>query len=82
MSVRVGELEIMARQNSMPHGIVLFGIPATGVDLEVRVKGNSKITFWLLDQSAGLPENVSPRPNNVIAGDSSDVTIVCRKYSL
>jgi peptidase M28-like protein len=60
----------------------LFGMGATGADLQLTVKAPSGIFFWLMDQSVGLPTEVHPRPNNFIAGDGSDITIVCRKYKL
>jgi hypothetical protein len=57
----------------------LFGMPAEGVEIQLELKTSSHISFWILDQSNGLPEP-HLRPDDFIAYQGSDTTIVCRKY--
>jgi Peptidase family M28 len=63
-------------------GFNLFGMGAQGVELEITAMAPSSLSFWVADRSLGLPGNVPPRPSSIIAGDGSDGTLVCRKYSL
>ena len=82
LSLRIGGREVARRPNSKPTTVILLGMPAKGADLELTIKALSGISFWLMDQSAGLPAEPPQRPGDLVAGDGSDVTVVCRKYSL
>lgn len=82
ISIKIGERKISPVQPSSPMNIYLLGMDANGADLELVAKAPGKISFWLTDQSPGLPMKTGPRPNDVIAGGPSDVTYVCRKYSI
>jgi len=61
--------------------IRLFGIGPEGAKLDLTLQATARASFWLLDESYGLPRPTSSRPDDVIPGDGSDVTIVCRKYT-
>ena len=49
--------------------------------LVAKGKAPFGISFWLYDQSDGLPSSVSPRPSDLMAGEGSDAIMVARKYS-
>jgi MFS family permease len=82
ISVRIGGREIIPRHGAGQFSIGLLGMEDTNVDLQLTFKASSAISFWLIDQSSGLPAQIRPRPDNFIAGNGSDVTLVCRKYSM
>jgi len=86
LSVRVGAREATFRPDSGPTAIRLYGIGAQGIELDLTIRARSGVSFWLMDESTGLPMEARPRPSDFMAdfmaGDGSDVTFVCRKYSL
>lgn len=82
LSVRIGGREITVGHYSGAAAIKLYGVEAQGMDLVITLQARSGVSFWLMDQSVGLPIEAQPRPSDVMAGDGSDVTLVCRKYSL
>ena len=82
VSVKIGTREIVAGRNSGSFGVSLLGMDANGADLEFRLEAPAGISFWLEDESFGLPDGTHPRPANFIAGQGSDEVLVCRKYSL
>jgi hypothetical protein len=63
-------------------GVTLYGIGEKGIDLEIAVSTTSPLSFWVMDRSMGLPVSTQPRPDNIVGADGSDVTFVCRKYTL
>ena len=63
-------------------GLTLFAMGDQGVELELAVSAPSTVSFWLMDRSYGLPVNARARPANVMGINGSDVTFVCRKYTL
>lgn len=63
-------------------GLTLHAMGDEAVEIELAVTGGSKLSFWVMDRSYGLPADTKPRPPNIMGMDSSDVTYVCRKYSL
>jgi hypothetical protein len=62
--------------------ISLLGMDADGTDLELTVKATGKISFWLADQSYGLPAGVPPRLEEDAASiyAPTDQIWVSRKY--
>jgi len=82
VSVRFGTRDIAVRRNPGAFVIVLLGMGTQGADLHLTVKAHSGLSFWLMDRSFGLPTQPLPRPDKLIATEGSDVTLVCRKYSL
>ncbi len=82
ISVKIGTREVSLVKPSKPNTIFLLGMDTNGADLELVVKAPGKISFWLADQSAGLPVAKQPRPANLMASGASDVTYICRKYSI
>lgn len=60
----------------------LYGVYQDVVDIDLKLKANPGSKFWILDQSAGLPIDIPARPDNIIGRQSSDMTLVCRRYSL
>jgi Peptidase family M28 len=62
--------------------VVLLGMGSGGADFDITLKGPAGSSFWLTDQSYGLPTQTAQRPANYIAADGSDVTVVSRKYPL
>ena len=63
-------------------GLTLFAMGDEGVELELAVTAGSTLSFWVMDRSYGLPADTRPRPPNIMGTDGSDVTYVCRKYTL
>jgi hypothetical protein len=62
-------------------GLTWFGLGNESLELEFEVAGPS-VSLWLMDRSNNLPVDVPPRPADLIIQDGSDVTFVCRKYTL
>jgi hypothetical protein len=62
--------------------VKLYGIRADSIELEFTLSGSSKASFWLMEQTPGLPDLVGPRPNGFMAAGNSDETLVSRKYDL
>lgn len=62
--------------------IGLLGMGTEPTRVHLTFNSGSKVSFWLMDQAYGLPGPTLPRPSNLMAGEGSDVTLVCRKYSL
>lgn len=81
VSIRAGGRQIVPRTSSGSFTIYLAGMDGSGIDLELSFKAPFGISFWLYDQSDGLPSSVSPRPSDLMAGEGSDVIMVARKYS-
>ncbi len=82
MSIKIGPQEIVPIQNSASFSMNMLGMDVQGIDLQITIKAQGKTSFWLMDQSSGFPAETMPRPNEVMAGSNSDMTFVCRKYSL
>lgn len=81
VSIRAGGRQIVPRASPGPFTVILAGMDGSGIDLELSCKAPFGISFWLYDQSEGLPPSVSPRPSDLMAGEGSDVIMVARKYS-
>jgi hypothetical protein len=62
-------------------GLTWVGLGNEGLELELEVTGPS-FSMWLMDRSNSLPVDVPPRPADLTIQDGSDVTFVCRKYTL
>ena len=80
VAIKVGEREIPVAQGSVPVSISLLAMDGTGIDLELAIKASGKISFFLMDQSPGLPRELQPRPSDIAAVNGSDLTLICRKY--
>jgi hypothetical protein len=81
VSLRISGRNVIPDQRSSNFSLILYGMGTEGTDLELTVKAHIGISFWLCDESAGLP--VSPsRPAGLIAAQGSDETLVIRKYVL
>lgn len=79
-SVRIGERMIPFGKGRGPERVRLFGWADENVELELIVRARQKLSFWLIDQTFGLPTTLSPRPPEFMAGEGSDVTLIGRKY--
>lgn len=62
--------------------IGLFGMGTEPTIVQLTFHSGGRVSFWLIDQAYGLPGPAVPRPDDLMSGDGSDVTLVCRKYSL
>jgi hypothetical protein len=83
VSVNLASRELVPIRNSRSLTINLAGPFPSGADLELTFKARSGVAFWIMDRSYGLPvDRARTRPQDVIAGQGSDETTVCRKYSL
>jgi hypothetical protein len=82
VSLKIGTREIVANRNSGYFRVSLLGMDTSGVDLELTLEAPSGISFWLADESFGLPDGIHPRTWNFMADEGSDAILVCRKYSL
>lgn len=81
VSIKAGGREIQPRQGSGFSTINLIGPDSQGIDLELAIRGPSPVSFWLMDQSSGLPGQVRPRPDDLMSWYGSDLTLVSRKYT-
>ncbi len=82
VSAGIGARRFSPVQLSKPSTIFVLGMDINGADLELVVKAPGKVSFWLSDQSSGLPLTTKPRPDDIMPGGASDVTYICRKYSI
>jgi hypothetical protein len=82
LSVQVGAREATFRPDGGQPAIRLQGFDSQSIELALTIRARSGPSFWLMDESTGLPLQVKPRPSDYMSGDGSDVTLVCRKYSL
>ena len=67
LSVRVGAREATFRPDSGPTAISLHGIGAQGIELDLTIRARSGVSFWLMDESTGLPMEARPRPSDFMA---------------
>jgi hypothetical protein len=81
VSVKVAGRDVPVHKGGR-FGLTLLAMGDSGVELEIAVTAPSTISFWLMDRSNSLPLDNGPRPPNLMGTDGSDVTLVCRKYSL
>ncbi|PYP85023.1 MAG: hypothetical protein DMG65_21490 [Candidatus Angelobacter sp. Gp1-AA117] len=81
VSIKISGRDIVPNQTSSDLTLVFYGVGTKGADLDLTIKAPSGISFWLGDQSLGLPDK-RPRPENLMPTQGSDETIVCRKYTL
>ena len=65
-----------------PESVSFYGMGIEGAQVEITFTSSSKVSFWLMDEKSGLPVPTDLRPDDVIAGNRSDITLVCRKYNL
>jgi hypothetical protein len=81
-SVTIEGREVATPGTTGGFSIRLVGMGNTDIHLQVTLQSPSGVSFWLMDQAPGLPLEVHPRPDNIIADYGSDLTAVCRKYRL
>lgn len=82
-AIKIAGRDLVLAQSSQGLNVSLFGPFPKGADLELTFKSQSGIAFWIMDQSYGLPEAAARvRPQNLMAREGSDETMVCRKYKL
>jgi hypothetical protein len=81
VSLKIGDIDVPVTPVG-PLRITLLGLPAAGARLQIVVKSNSDISFWIMDKSFQLPVEIPPRPDNIIGNEASDMTLVCRRYQL
>ncbi len=79
-SVRIAGRDVALSKAGLK-GLNLYAMGEQGVEVELAFNGSS-LDFWLMDRSDGLPGVVSHRPPGLIVQNGSDVSFVCRKYSL
>jgi hypothetical protein len=83
ISIKIAGREVVPIQNSRGLTISLVGPFPDGADLELAFKAQPGVAFWIMDRSYGLSEaQTRIRPQDFMAGEGSDETMVCRKYSL
>jgi hypothetical protein len=83
IAIKIAGREVVPVKNSQGLTISLFGPFPQGADLELTFTAQSSVVFWVMDRSYGLPEaGDRVRPEELMASDGSDQTIVCRKYQL
>ena len=83
IAIKIGGRELLPQRNSQGLTISLVGPFPEGADLELTFRSQSSVVFWLLDRSYGLPDvGHRARPQNTMADEGSDQTLVCRKYQL
>jgi hypothetical protein len=53
------------------------------VEVKFKIKTADEISFWVMDQSFGLPFSPRPRPADISPWPgSTDSTLLSRKYTL
>ncbi|HEY1939141.1 MAG TPA: M28 family peptidase [Candidatus Angelobacter sp.] len=80
LSLRIENREITPILGSANFTIALFGVGHENTSLELTVKAPANSNFWLSSQSIGLPLTMPARPNDFMAGEGSDITLISRKY--
>jgi hypothetical protein len=69
----------------LPWRLRFEALPSQGVDLELTMRDHTPLTLWLGDLSRGLPlvtgQGHNTRPDYLIPGSGSDVTIVAKKLT-
>lgn len=81
-SGRVREMRPGAKGKD-PWTLRFDAVPPEGVNLELRVRGETPLDCWVADSSLGLPEIARAfglRSDDLMAGSGSDVTLVVRQY--
>src|SRR5436305_914453 len=81
VSMKISGRDVAPNQNSSNLILVLYGMGTQGADVEFTFKASAGVSFWLGDQSLGLPDK-RQRPAGLMAAQGSDETIACRKYTL
>lgn len=82
IAATVAGRDVPIRQESGRLTFTFYAMGAQEIDLNLIINGAPAISFWVMDQSYGLPPGPSQRPSGLIAWYGSDLTIVCRKYVL
>jgi len=85
-NVEVMSLTLAGRPITFRHPsnnpIVLIGSEIQGEDLDLTIKGPSKVRLLVTDRSFGLPLPYQPRSNRFIATQGSDYTLVGKEFWL
>lgn len=81
VSVKVAGRDVPVHKGGR-FGLTVHAMGQQGVELEIAVTAPSTVSFWLMDRSYRLPVDKGPRPPNLMGIDGSDVSYVCRKYTL
>jgi putative pyoverdin transport system ATP-binding/permease protein len=82
VSVRVGPRQVAPLGGSGPFSVGLLGMGARTTQVEITLKAPAGSYFWLTEQSVGLPPPLRARPDGIVPGEGSDLTLICRKYLL
>jgi hypothetical protein len=82
VSIKVATRDIAVHKAPGPLRISLIAVPVAGITLQLTLKAPSGISFWVMDQSPGFPVPTRPRPDRFITAEGSDVTMVCKRYTL
>jgi hypothetical protein len=83
IGIKIAGREVVPVQNPQGLTVSLFGPFTTGAEIELTFEARSAVAFWLMDRSYGLPEvGTRVRPQNIMASEGSDQTMVCRRYQL
>jgi hypothetical protein len=82
LSIRIAGNNIAVPMNSTGFSIRLLGMADQKTELQLTLRAPSGVSFWLMDESVGLPDQLHPRPANFIAAPGSDLTMVSVKYTL
>lgn len=81
-SLRIDGRDITPRENLSSFRLTLIAMNSEGADLSLTANAPSGVSFWLMDETTGLPAEAPPRPSDLMPGFNSDLTLVSRKYSL
>jgi hypothetical protein len=79
-SISIGGRMIPLGRSPDAKRLRLWGWQDKNVELELTFRDPQKLSFWLVDQTFGLPTMLNPRPAGLMAGEGSDVTVIVRKY--
>jgi hypothetical protein len=81
-SISVAGRAVPLARSTKALSLYLYGMneKETSVELTCRVAFGT--SFWIMDESIGLPLATNPRPHDIVGWPGSDLTIVSRKYQL
>ncbi len=82
-AARIGDKDVIIRQTSGRLTLNLYAMGDKQVDVSISVAdAPSAVSFWVMDQSYGLPAGTAARPDDLTASFGSDLSLMCRKYTL
>jgi hypothetical protein len=65
---------------------IFFAVPAEGLEIELKIRGQAPVRLWLLDQDWALPDEMralqAARPASCVPRSDGDVSVLGRSFEL